>query len=589
MSINNILNTAKLGLFANQGALRVVSHNVSNVSTPGYSRQTAVMVANPGLQRGGDGKSAGDGVHIEQVKQQLDNLMDRRLQGGEAELGRLEGRDRFMNMIENVFNELDGDGLSTRLEKLFTSIDLLTDNPTDAVVRDQVMENAGATSGFIKRMYNGLSELTLPVDKEITVTLDDINSRLKSIRDVNLAIVRQDATPAKALDLKDQRRQMVMELGKIVDIQTIDQGDGGVSILTANGIMLMDHTYAATLSRGPGSATQNTPQTIRVDERTGDLTSEIKSGTLKGLIEVRDQVINGDSGFLSKLETLADEMRWRFNRVHSQSVPGGLLQSRTGAIDLGQNLTTAMSGLVTDTTQSTYVGSPVDLSRVVNGTLSFAYGADPNGTLTQANVPITTGMSINDVVTAINANAGAGVTASVSGNRLVLTGTGGNSFGVVSDASGVLAALGVGAFFTGSGAASMGVDAAMQAKPALLGTGRFITTGATPVHNDANNEGAMLLGDLRTEKFTLFGESATLISHYGTIAGNLGSEQSRNQAEMTSIQSSQGFMRDLRDSVSGVSLEEEMTDMIKFQRAFQASSKMVSTADNLFETLIQMV
>ncbi|MBF0128170.1 MAG: hypothetical protein HQM02_13295 [Magnetococcales bacterium] len=80
-----------------------------------------------------------------------------------------------------------------------------------------------------------------------------------------------------------------------------------------------------------------------------------------------------------------------------------------------------------------------------------------------------------------------------------------------------------------------------------------------------------------------------MISHYGTIAGNLGSEQSRNQAEMTSIQSSQGFMRDLRDSVSGVSLEEEMTDMIKFQRAFQASSKMVSTADNLFETLIQMV
>ncbi|MBF0261477.1 MAG: flagellar hook-associated protein FlgK, partial [Magnetococcales bacterium] len=138
MSLGSLLNVSKLGIFASQGALQTISHNISNANTTGYTRQTVELES----MRGTQADTGGNGVRIADVRRQIDELVDRRLQLGTGELGRLETRDRYTKLIEDVFNDMDGTGLSQGLEGFFDAADTLADNPGNAVARYQMVAKA---------------------------------------------------------------------------------------------------------------------------------------------------------------------------------------------------------------------------------------------------------------------------------------------------------------------------------------------------------------------------------------------------------------------------------------------------------------
>ncbi|MBF0588023.1 MAG: flagellar hook-associated protein FlgK, partial [Magnetococcales bacterium] len=255
MTIASLINVSKLGVLSSQSALQVVSHNIANVNTEGFSRQTAVLGTNAtNAQRYGlSGTNvAGDGVMVNAVTRQVDALVENRILLGEQELGRLTTRDRFLMMVEDEFNDLDGDGFSQRMASFFEAADSLADNPLNPVAREEFVARSETLGNFANRMHSSLSELALPVDGEITVAIQDINTRLRSLQQVNDAIVRQGTAGSDpALDLMDKRQTMIRELSELMDVQVLDQpNSAGITLLSGSGRMLMDQGFSAQFERG---------------------------------------------------------------------------------------------------------------------------------------------------------------------------------------------------------------------------------------------------------------------------------------------------------------------------------------------------
>ncbi|MBF0159055.1 MAG: flagellar hook-associated protein FlgK [Magnetococcales bacterium] len=577
MAISDVLNSSKLGLFASQGAMKVISHNIANVNTAGYSRQTVALSANPGIVMSGKPTASGDGVQIARVGHQVDELLENRLRMGSGDIGRLSARDRFMKIIEDNFNEFDKDGFSTRLSAFFDAVDDAATNPTNSAARIQVVSQAQSLSNTVNQMYRTLNDIDVPIDQEITGVVNDINTKIKSLRDINAMVVRQNAGNKGdvALDLIDQRTTLLKELNDLIDIQPIEQQDGGVMVVTSGGQLLMDHDYAVQLSRGKGSVK---PTSIVVDGNDNtDITRQIRSGTLKGLLEIRDEVLGGDQGFIAYFNKLTDELRRQVNQVYSQSVGHTMNQKLTGTVYVDSDRVT--------TAPLTELASSVQAGKIV-----LAYGPDDRH-LQSATIEVTNDMTLDSLSVAINDIAG--LTASVINGRLVIEGEENSRFAVASDSSRALAALGVGTLFSGSGSVDMAVNPELLVEkggdPARLATARIqVASNGTVTFDDANNGGMVALAALRNEKINLFGERATFTAHYATLVSHVGSIQQRNQDALTTQQTAQQFLSDARESTSGVSLDEELTDMVKFQRSFQASSRMITVADELFKSILSM-
>ncbi|MBF0455026.1 MAG: flagellar hook-associated protein FlgK [Magnetococcales bacterium] len=592
MGLTSLLNVSKQGIYVSQGTLQTISHNISNVNTPGYSRQSATLENTSGDLN----NPIGGGVKISQITRQFDELIQRREELGTAEIGRLESRERFLTMIEDVFNDLDGDGLSQRLDAFYTAADKLTDNPTNTVGREELVAEADALARYMHDMNQSLSELTMPVDQEINVVLEDINVRLGALQRINETIVSNENSHP-ALDLKDQRRKMILELGKIVDIRTFELPNDGIQVVTSKGQeLLVDTSYSAQFKRS-ATTDENGFLGIEVNGRDFGINDRIQGGNLKGLIEIRDEVLYGDKGYITRLESIADEVRFQVNKVHAQTVNQTLYTSLTGIAELGSDLDSAVSSLVTDEKSANYVDSPVDLSRLeaAGGAITFATGTSTDNLDTIASVNITTSMSLREIKDAINNSGAVNASITTTGDKqyLKIEATTGKVFGVVSDTSNVLAALGVGGIFSGTGAKDMAVGADLLADSKLLGIGKLNSHGTNPpttvTFDDGHSGGALALGDLREAEFTLSGDSTTLAAHYARLVGELGSVIRQDKESLLAQESAQKFISDLQESVAGVSLEEELTDLIRFQRSFQASSKMVGVADELMQTIISMV
>lgn len=598
MSVNNILNVSKSGIFAAQNTLQTVSHNIANANTPGYSRQSVALKNAP----------LGMGVQVTEISRQLDQLLDRRQELGTGELGSLETKDRFLIQIEQVFNEAGKEGLSSRLDALYSAADNLVDNPSNPVGREEFVVRADSTARYMQDMHNTLVALLTPVDQEVDVLLQDVNNRLKSLRDINAVISGSGASDPSS-DLRDQRRQMVLELGKMVDIQTLEVPGGGLQIMMAGGQgLLADTVHAATFGRSKNQAVDPTYETdpgeppvltqfqgITLDGR--DML-RIKGGALGGLLEIRDTVINGKNGVLPRLEALADEMRYRFNVIGSTGVSQGMYASQTGLFSLGSDMgLQGMSSLSTDPRSELYAGSPPDVDRVVDGEIVFASGADAKHLTNISHVAITKGMTLSQVLEAINSSEAVNATVT-DDNRLHIQAANGSVYGVVSDSSHVLAALGIGGLFGGKGAVDMAVDSALVKDSRRLGVGRVVAkyndlnepTKVTSVaFDDGDNRSALEVSRLRTTKFEISGRTTSLTGNYAATVGLVGTVVNQNKESLTAQQAAQTFIDQMRESTSGVSMEEELTDLMRYQRAFQASSKMVTVADELMQSVINMV
>ena len=309
--------------------------------------------------------------------------------------------------------------------------------------------------------------------------------------------------------------------------------------------------------QGPGGTTETIP------------TDSLNGGKLAALIQTRDEDI---PQYQQDLDQLAKSIIVAVNNQHSQGVGLNLFSQTEGTYQ------------VTDPTQSLATALPLG-DQITNGSLTISI--DRNGThLGSGTIAIDPSLSLNDVVQSINNDAvlGSYLTASVDNNQLkIVANASTDTFGIAGDDSHVLTALGVNTFFTGDKAYTFGVNASVLDDPSLVAAGQIDASGAHPVGDNSN---ALALAGL--ENATVGPNGLTFSADYQDMVTNLGLDAKNADDQTTFYQGLVNQLSQMRDSVSGVSLDEEMTNLVKYQRAYQAAARLVSTADTMYQTLIDL-
>ncbi len=313
----------------------------------------------------------------------------------------------------------------------------------------------------------------------------------------------------------------------------------------------------------------------------------ITGGTLTGYFNFRDDYIGN---FREKLDGLASTMVWEVNRIHSQGA--GLETFRQvlgthGVSDQTEPLSSLSSGL--------FYGD-----KLQDGSLTiWVFGSGSSGTAYNIDFssiapPGLTNFdpaqhTLEDVEDAIIASV-TGVTASIVDNRLQIVADTGRTFAFGSDSTGLLAALGINTFFDGTDARGFSMNQEVFSNHSRINAGHV--NGAGEI-NTGDNETAKAIAGLQYEKVnfrtTYQGTtSQTLQNYYGSLVGDVGAASANAKFNFSYHKALADDLQNRQEEISGVNLDEEMSSLIKFQHSYSAAAKLISTADQMFQTILSM-
>lgn len=318
MSITGMINTAVTGLFTSQAGLRNTSNNIANVNTDGYARQ---VVRQENLVAGGETI----GVRVANVERIVDRFLRAANLGATADLGAASASRTFHDRLQSLLGRPDsGTGLTGRMDSVFRSFQELTLNPADRIGRQASLSALDNLTREISTLADDLQKLRTDASNRIGEAVNEINSLLERVHDLNVQVVRQKGLNNSTAGLETQRDQAVAQLSSLIDIRTQEDADGTLNLLTTTGRTLLDRNLNQLSYANPGAATPATnfpPITLQSFDATGNpvgtlraLDHEIASGELRGLLDLRDKDIRNLS---LNLGGFAGEVMQAINAVHN--------------------------------------------------------------------------------------------------------------------------------------------------------------------------------------------------------------------------------------------------------------------------------
>jgi flagellar hook-associated protein 1 FlgK len=446
----------------------------------------------------------------------------------------------------------------------------VADNPTGAGERQTLLGQAQTLADAFSFRADQLVQARNDITQRLGPVIEEINAHAARIAQLNGEIQAIETPEHHANDLRDERQSELNQLSELIGIRYYTTGNGTINVTLANGVSLVQSmdSYSlryeitpsdtvAVIWQGPGGTEE-------------DVTSGLEGGELSGHIAVRDTMI---PQFQGDLDALAQELIAGVNTLHSQGV--GL-----------ELLSTATSSYFVNSTAAALQNNPSLAfgDRIAAGQFTV-HVEDGSGGTAATDISITGTTSLADLAAALDAVSGISATIVTNGseNRLQITADSGYSFGFSEDTSNVLMALGVNTFFTGDNAWSLGVNDALVNNADLIAAGRIDTlTGAHPMGDNTN---ALALADLENQAVTGLG-GLTYEEAYRQLVTDIGLEAEEAGNKQDFYQGLVDQFTELRDSVSGVSLDEELTNLIKFQRAYQAAAQMITAADEMLQALL---
>ena len=566
--ISNILQIANKALLAEQLGVEVTGHNIANVNTEGYSRQRVDLVT--AISVPSYYGPLGTGVEVQGIERAFDPFITARLNEKNSVLSNYQTRSDALQQVAAFFNETQDGGLNELFSQFFAAWNDLADNPTGAGERQALLYQSLTLSDAFNSRANQLVQERTSLLQQIGPTIEEINGHTARIAQLTREIVASEANGQNANDLRDQRQLEISRLSELIGVQTYTTGDGTISVALPNGLPLVqgvlsfDLTYQISpadtvelIWQGPGGTTEV------ID------TSTFSGGKLTALIQTRDEVI---PRYQQELDQLAQDLIIAVNDQHSQGVGLELFSQTKGTYQVSETAVAMSASL------------PLG-DQIVNGTLQISVDRDGEP-LVMDTIAIDPSLSLNDLVASINTHPvlSTYLTASVEDNSLkIVTNLASDTFGFAGDDSHVLTALGVNTYFTGDKAYTLGVNAWVLNDPDLVAAGQIDATGA---HAVGDNRNALALADL--EDAPVGPDSLTLGETYERLVMSLGLEAQEAGNQETFYQGLVEQLTQMRDAVSGVSLDEEMTNLVKFQRAYQAAARLVTVADELYQTLLSL-
>jgi flagellar hook-associated protein 1 len=461
-NIYGLLSIGQSALLTQQKAIDITGNNIANVNTPGYSRQRLNIKQNSPVRI--DNQTISTGVTADTgIQRFYDQFLSAQLNGENENLGRWEAQKQALEKAELMFNDSEGNGLSNAMSEFWNSWQDLSNNPSGVAERTSLISAGQYLATTFNQTYNNLKDLQGDIDTHVTNIVGDVNEMADRIAELNRKVSQVEVTGHNANDFRDERDQLVLELSKLIDIQSFEDGSGNINVSVGNGKPLVDGTATWDLSTADNGGVQDVFWQAS-DGTTVNITGQLSSGELKGWMYTRDDSIDD---YLTRLDTLSTNIISQVNTLHA-------------------------AGTTLDSTTTTSVD-----------------------------------------------------------------------------------------FFTGSGAVDIGVNSAIEANSDL------IAAASAGEGLPGGNSTAIAIANLQTAA-TMTG-SSTFDEYYNSLVGKVGADvQAANFSQnhqLTMVEN----LKQYRQEVSGVSLDEEMVNLIQFQQAYNAAAKLITTADEMVDTLMGMV
>lgn len=565
MSINGALQIGQSAILASQTAIQVAGNNMANASTPGYHRQVARLSPSRPEYIGRAG-FVGTGVQMQRIVRTVDTALQGRTRAAISDQNASEIDQRFLNAIESIRNELSDQDLSSRLSAFFNSFSELANSPNDEAVRTVVIQQASGLANAMRELRNEHANVRLEIDRALGATVRTVDGLLDQVAEVNRQIVdAEQGGGSDANALRDRRDELVNEIAQFIPVSTVEQPNGALDILVGSiPVVLAGESRGITLRTEASS--DGTAVSLRV--KADGTTLEPEAGQVGALFRQRSETVDPA---IEDLDTLARELAFQVNRIHSQGQGTRGFSTLTGlnrVLDASANLASDAADVPFDIRNGSFELHVTNQATGLRTTVVIA--VDPQTT------------SMNQLAAQISAAmpAGTGGASVTPDGALRLDATGGYELSFSNDSSGVLAALGVNALFGGSDASNLVVNAQIAEDPRLLATGRNHVSGSNAIALDIAGLEALSIDALGGRSLRGFWQSRTTDLAVRTQAANTKAESARLVRESLDAQS---------QATSGVSIDEESINMLSYQRQFQAAARYIATIDETLQTLLTIV
>lgn len=624
MSTFSGIEIGKRSLNAHQSSITTAGHNITNANTEGYSRQRVQLRAfdpiyRPDLSRAEVPGQIGQGMEAQSIKRVRDEMLDQRIVEQSNQETYWETRSKYYMMLEQIYNEPDDVSIRTTMDKFWESWQELSLYPESQAHREAVVSRGQSLVNSIQNRDKALTGIGNLLNSDIESNVAQLNDYANQIAALSKEIVRSKAMGDNPNDLMDRRDLLVEKLSKIANI-TSDQRDSDEFMVHLEGHILVQGGIARQFDVESVVDNNGYSRVVWADTRNE---ASVKGGSLGALIELRDVDVRNE---IQSLNTMTMNFADLVNDVHRNSV--------------GANNTTGLDFFVqrpfVENTNGNYDS---DGDGVEDRTYAFRFTGTNSldaqeqigiaGVMTlsghagNVQVPYYPTDRVEDVINRINDSNGEVKAYLDRNNNLVLKATAAQEienpdFVIrhVEDSGYFLA--GYSGILEGSGAENaydFGTANAVNALRGMDGEGARAQFAVAPytnpstyvdinaaIRNDvmsvasayADHTGRAVNGDgraateiasIRNTK-VMIGRERTLDDYFADTVTNVGLMGEQAETNMLSQNAVMDDLRGLRDSISGVNIDEELADIMKFQHGYNAAAKFMSVFDSLIDTVI---
>lgn len=580
-------------LSAYRSALSVTGNNIANVGVEGYTKQNTDFESAGTIQT--NAGYLGTGVNAGSVYRSYDSFLTDQLSTATSSSMHYTRFHEYATMVDEIVADPEI-GLTPAMMSFFNSVHDVASTPASVPSRQVMHSEAESLASRFNTMYRQMEDIREQTRKEYSELVIEINGYASSIADLNTRISQAyaKANGAAPNDLLDQRELLVKQLSKDIGVTTVSQGDNMLNVFIGKGQALVVGDMTNTLKMGtsdyPGS--NDISLIMAKAGQDVDITTAVTGGRAGGILEFTSGVLDPAHGALGRMAVtlaatfnvqhrqghgLSGESRKDFFTIGDSAINGTnplALASALRSVSNDNNLDSSGNKSTGQIAISIPMGDGVDSATDVASVKALVaqlkpddYQVDYDGTNYTVTNLSTKVASVYDKAT-FEAASGVvhdGLTLKKSGNMVA-----GDRF-VIRAVRGAAQEIGL----------------------ALLPSELSSIAASDTQGESGNNANILKLAELQTEKLMMAGSDGVatggLQESYGQMVADIGVSTHYADINRTAQESIMKYAQNARDNASSVNLDEEAADLMKYQQMFQASTRIISVADELFQTVLNSV
>ncbi len=600
MGIFDALGTGYSGLSTAQTGIQTTSHNISNVNTPGYSRQRIEQKANYPLDTASG--EVGTGVNVETVVRLHDEFVYGRMKSAEASLSFSQFSESTLKEISDGLTDLENKGIANDLTDFFNAWSKLSQYPQDEAAKLEVVSSMDRLAKDLNTTSSRMQKVQNRLDGELKEGIEQINDLAENIVNLNKQINKIENIPNRhANDLRDERDRLELELAKMVNISvykgnaTINGKVTETDVGNGYNINIAGHNIVDGVTFHPleiAQADQSTPfQSVYYTDHNQvktDITAKLRGGKIGAILDLRGngydtqnaKPINSKiQGYLDKFDAFSKALIQKTNSLY-------------GAVAQEKIQTDAIEGVKADT-------KLLEIPDLKEGSFDIVVYNDSGDIVAKRAVTLDANSTMQSITDTINANLDDNgdndgtndlddlftATLNSNGNVLSITPKNNGAYSIAIEDNGTNFSgwSGINKLYEGSSAKDIHVVDKFLDNPAILAASKTAVDGATDL--------ATAMVEMQYEKLEFRTEGGevteqSIEAFYRYTATTIAQDANNASIAKDSAELLSKTVTEQMQAVSGVDMDEELMNLMKFQTAYQASAKIITTVDQMLNTLL---